>query len=69
MEDFGTLCEVPQPVFFSSIEAGSVSQQKVLDQALERLCREDPSVVVRVDEDTGQTVIGGHIPRTLGLTI
>ncbi|XP_077988900.1 ribosome-releasing factor 2, mitochondrial-like [Glandiceps talaboti] len=51
--------DVPEPVFFCTIEAPSISQQKALDTALASLMREDPSLQVRLDEDTGQTVLLG----------
>lgn len=50
---------VPEPVFFCSIEPPSMAFQKNLDIALECLLREDPSLRVRTDSDTGQTIIGG----------
>jgi len=50
---------VPEPVFFCSIEPPSIASQKQLDLALECLVREDPSLTVRTDDDTGQTVLGG----------
>ena len=49
----------PTPVFFSAVEVGSHAQQKELDAALEAMCLEDPSVVVRLDPVTGQQLIGG----------
>ncbi|KAK8747294.1 hypothetical protein OTU49_016731 [Cherax quadricarinatus] len=51
--------KVPEPVFFCSVEAPSTSQQKALDAALIQLQREDPSLKVKVDQDTGQTVLSG----------
>ena len=36
-----------------------MSQQKALEEALQRLQREDPSLRVSVDQDTGQTVLSG----------
>lgn len=50
---------IPDPVFFCSIEPPSMAFQKSLEQALECLLREDPSLRIRVDPDTGQTIIGG----------
>ncbi|CAG5121381.1 unnamed protein product [Candidula unifasciata] len=50
---------VPDPVFFCSIEAASLSMQKSLDLALEQLKKEDPSLKVEVNEETGQTVLSG----------
>jgi len=40
--------EVPSPVFYRSIEAGSLSQQREMEVALEKIQREDPSLQVRV---------------------
>jgi elongation factor G len=45
--------EVPDPVFFCSVEIQSLSQQKQLDHALSRLQREDPSFKVQTDAETG----------------
>lgn len=50
---------IPSPVFFCSIEPPSIGFQKQLDKALEILAREDPSLQVRFEEDTGQTILGG----------
>ncbi|KAL1783618.1 ribosome-releasing factor 2, mitochondrial isoform X1 [Sigmodon hispidus] len=51
--------EIPEPVFFCTIEPPSVAKQPDLDYALERLQREDPSLKVRLDPDSGQTVLCG----------
>lgn len=51
--------DVPPPVFFASIEPLSLSEQKPLEEALAMLLREDPSLHVSVDEDSGQTLISG----------
>uniref|UniRef100_M4BEP1 Tr-type G domain-containing protein n=1 Tax=Hyaloperonospora arabidopsidis (strain Emoy2) TaxID=559515 RepID=M4BEP1_HYAAE len=51
--------QVPKPVFTCSIEAESSAKQKDLDTALEHLQREDPSFVVTVDDETGQTLMSG----------
>jgi len=50
---------VPEPVFFCSVEPPSLAAQKQFDYALECLEREDPSLRVTQDSDTGQTVLGG----------
>ena len=50
---------VPDPVFFCSIEPPSMSFQKKLDHALECLTKEDPSLRVHVDKETGETIIAG----------
>lgn len=34
--------------------------QSALETALEQLCREDPSLQVKLNPDTGQTVLGGN---------
>ncbi|VDI63277.1 elongation factor G [Mytilus galloprovincialis] len=47
------------PVFLCSVESESPSVQRKLDLALECLKREDPSLTVQVDEETGQTILGG----------
>uniref|UniRef100_A0A8C8GPD3 Tr-type G domain-containing protein n=1 Tax=Oncorhynchus tshawytscha TaxID=74940 RepID=A0A8C8GPD3_ONCTS len=46
--------EVPEPVFFCSIEPPTMSRQADLENALTCLQREDPSLKVRVDSDSGQ---------------
>ncbi|XP_021495250.1 ribosome-releasing factor 2, mitochondrial isoform X2 [Meriones unguiculatus] len=51
--------EIPEPVFFCTIEPPSVAKQPDLDHALERLQREDPSLKVRLDPDSGQTILCG----------
>ncbi|XP_066963770.1 ribosome-releasing factor 2, mitochondrial [Macrobrachium rosenbergii] len=51
--------QIPDPVFFCSIEAPSLSQTKLLEEALDQLQKEDPSLRVTSDEDTGQTVLSG----------
>ncbi|CAH2011231.1 unnamed protein product [Acanthoscelides obtectus] len=49
----------PEPVFFCSIEPSSLSQQTALENALYELQREDPSLRVTHDPETGQTVLAG----------
>ncbi|KAK4016807.1 hypothetical protein OUZ56_031775 [Daphnia magna] len=51
--------EIPDPVFFCSIETASLAYQKKLEQALEMLQREDPSLKVKYDEETSQTIVSG----------
>ncbi|NXE44629.1 RRF2M factor, partial [Casuarius casuarius] len=51
--------EVPEPVFFCTIEPPSVAKQQDLDNALNCLQREDPSLKVKLDPDTGQTILCG----------
>lgn len=58
-ENFGIDTVVPDPVFFCSIEPASQAYQQQLDSALEELQKEDPSLRVSVNEETGQTVLAG----------
>ncbi|XP_014123431.1 ribosome-releasing factor 2, mitochondrial isoform X2 [Zonotrichia albicollis] len=51
--------EVPEPVFFCTIEPPSMARQQDLDNALSCLQREDPSLKVKPDPDTGQTILCG----------
>ncbi|TSP36068.1 Ribosome-releasing factor 2, mitochondrial [Bagarius yarrelli] len=51
--------EVPEPVFFCTIEPPSMAKQADLEHALNCLQREDPSLKVRTDPDSGQTVLCG----------
>ncbi|KAF9921436.1 Ribosome-releasing factor 2, mitochondrial [Linnemannia zychae] len=51
--------KVPSPVFFASIEPMSTSDEKPVEEAIKALIREDPSLGMRVDEETGQTLLGG----------
>ncbi|GAB1597708.1 ribosome-releasing factor 2, mitochondrial-like [Argonauta hians] len=51
--------DIPDPVFFCSIEAETVSDQKHLDYALGCLQKEDPTLSVKVNADTGETVLCG----------
>ncbi|XP_051267678.1 ribosome-releasing factor 2, mitochondrial isoform X2 [Dicentrarchus labrax] len=51
--------EVPDPVFFCTIEPPTMSKQADLANALNCLQREDPSLKVRVDPDSGQTILCG----------
>jgi len=49
----------PDPVISVAIEPKTVEDHDKLDKALQRLSEEDPTFKVRVDEDTGQTLISG----------
>ncbi|XP_023816296.1 ribosome-releasing factor 2, mitochondrial isoform X2 [Oryzias latipes] len=51
--------EVPEPVFFCTIEPPSTAKQPDLENALSCLQREDPSLKVRVDPDSGQIILCG----------
>ncbi|XP_059830528.1 ribosome-releasing factor 2, mitochondrial [Hypanus sabinus] len=51
--------EIPEPVFFCTIEPPSMAKQPDLDHALACLQREDPSLKVKIDPDSGQTILCG----------
>ncbi|KPI37670.1 Ribosome-releasing factor 2, mitochondrial [Cyphellophora attinorum] len=50
---------VPPPVFFAAIEPNSLKDERDLHAKLQLLLREDPSLSVKQDEDTGQTLLSG----------
>ena len=50
---------IPEPVIFVAIEPKTVKDEEKLPNALKKLSQEDPSFKMRVDEDTGQTLISG----------
>ncbi|WP_024796134.1 elongation factor G [Tomitella biformata] len=65
-----TLCDIanpivlesmtfPAPVIEVSIEPKTKGDQEKLGTAIQKLAEEDPTFSVKLDEDTGQTVIGG----------
>jgi elongation factor G len=49
----------PEPVISVAIEPRTTADQDKMSQALTRLAEEDPTFRVRVDENTGQTLISG----------
>ncbi|EXJ91039.1 ribosome-releasing factor 2, mitochondrial [Capronia coronata CBS 617.96] len=51
--------KVPPPVFFAALEPNSLREEKDMHEKLALLLREDPSLQVSQDEDTGQTQISG----------
>ena len=51
--------EFPNPVISIAIEPKSKADQEKLALSLQKLTQEDPSFRVRVDEETGQTIISG----------
>lgn len=50
---------VPPPVFFSTIEPLTLSDRRGMDEALDILLREDPSLHITYDQDSDQTLISG----------
>ena len=49
----------PEPVIDVAIEPRTKGDQEKLSVAIQKLAEEDPTFRVRLDEETGQTVIGG----------
>jgi elongation factor G len=49
----------PAPVIEVAIEPKTKSDQEKLGVAIQRLAEEDPTFVVKTDEETGQTIIAG----------
>jgi elongation factor G len=49
----------PEPVIAMSIEPNSKADQEKLGSALQRLVAEDPTLRVKTDQDTGQTILAG----------
>ena len=51
--------EFPAPVISVAIEPKTKSDEERLSESLHRLSEEDPTFLVRTDEETGQTIISG----------
>ena len=51
--------EFPEPVMFMAIEPKSRADKEKLEEALQSLADEDPTCRVRVDGETGQTIMSG----------
>jgi elongation factor G len=61
-EDFDIRLEppsFPEPVISMSIEPNSKADQEKMSTALQRLVAEDPTLRVKTDTDTGQTILAG----------
>ena len=61
-EDFDIRLEppsFPEPVISMSIEPNSKADQEKMGTALQRLVAEDPTLRVKTDPDTGQTILAG----------
>ncbi|KAI1722831.1 elongation factor tu GTP binding domain-containing protein [Ditylenchus destructor] len=56
----------PDPVYSCSIEPPSNSSRLKFEKALAELCVEDPSLHIRQDQDTGQTILEGMGPLQVG---
>jgi elongation factor G len=53
------MIDFPEPVISVAIEPKTKADEVKLSEALGRLSAEDPTFVVKVDEETGQTLIAG----------
>ncbi|HXH09523.1 MAG TPA: elongation factor G [Alphaproteobacteria bacterium] len=51
--------EFPEPVISLAVEPRTVGDQEKLTQSLEKLASEDPTFHVKIDEETGQTILWG----------
>ncbi|MDB2592363.1 elongation factor G [Gammaproteobacteria bacterium] len=51
--------DAPEPVIHIAIEVKNQADQEKLSVALAKLTQEDPSFHVKVDEDSGQTILSG----------
>jgi elongation factor G len=51
--------EFPAPVISVAIEPKSKADEEKLSTALQRLAEEDPTFLVRTDEESGQTIVSG----------
>ncbi len=49
----------PEPVIGVAVEPKTIADQDRLNESLARLAEEDPTFQVRIDENTGQTIISG----------
>jgi elongation factor G len=51
--------DFPDPVISIAIEPKSSKDKDRLNSSLELLCREDPTLAMKVNENTGQTIVSG----------
>ena len=51
--------DFPEPVISVAVEPKTTADQDKMTQALAKLAQEDPSFMVRIEEETGQTIISG----------
>ena len=61
-EDFEIMLEppsFPEPVISMSLEPNTKGDQEKMAMSLARLMEEDPTFVVKTDDETGQTIISG----------
>lgn len=51
---------IAAPVVFAAIETDLDTEQKKLSVALNKVTLQDPSITLKVDSETGQTIVGGR---------
>jgi len=51
--------EFPEPVIHIAVEPKTKADQEQLDLSLAKLAEEDPTFKVKIDQETGQTIISG----------
>jgi elongation factor G len=51
--------QAPEPVMFMAIEPKTRGDRDKLDESMRLLASEDPTCIVRVDPETGQTILSG----------
>jgi elongation factor G len=51
--------EVYEPVISVAVEPKTHADQEKMDEVLQKFMAEDPTLIVRKDEDTGQTILSG----------
>jgi elongation factor G len=51
--------EIYEPVISVAVEPKTLADQEKLDEVFEKFIAEDPTLIVRKDEDTGQTILSG----------
>lgn len=61
--------DFPDPVIQVAIEPKTKADQEKLGTAIQKLAEEDPTFTVQLDEESGQTVIGGMGELHLGVLV
>ena len=61
--------EFPEPIYSAAVEAKSRTDQDRMGPALQRMQEEDPTIHVRRDPETGQTVISGMGDSHVDITV
>ena len=61
--------EPPQPVYAFSLRPKERKDEVKMSAAIQRLAEEDPSLSLRHNQDTGETVLSGHGEMHLRVTV